>query len=141
MRPGRPILVVEDEFLDVQNIERAFKKTNAERPLRYAPDGRSALEDLERSADATEPRDRPGLILLDLNLPVMNGVEFLRKVKGDERFRKIPVVVLTSSNTEEDRARCYDLSVAGYFVKPIRFEELTEILRRVEDYWTTSELP
>jgi len=93
---------------------------------------------MEPAAPAGAPR--PCIILLDLNMPVMNGIEFLRAVKADSDLKRIPVVVLTSSGAENDRVETFGLCVAGYIIKPVQFEKLQEAVKVVESYWTLSEL-
>lgn len=130
------LLVVEDDPLDVMTLQRAFKDANVENPIQLAKNGEEAL-DILRDPEAK----LPGLILLDLNMPRMNGIEFLRIVKDDARLRRIPVIVLTTSNHERDKEACYDLSVAGYFVKPMDYREFVQITRRIHDYWSANEIP
>ena len=83
--------------------------------------------------------ERP--ILLDLNMPRMNGIEFLRIVKADPALRRIPVVVLTTSREEEDKLNSFDLSVAGYMLKPVDYQKFVEVVKTIDLYWTLSELP
>jgi len=84
---------------------------------------------------------KPGLILLDLNLPVMNGIEFLQATKADEQLRRIPIVVVTTSRLEADKLASFNLSVAGYMVKPVDYAQFVEAVRTIHLYWTLSETP
>src|SRR5262245_10841866 len=122
------ILMVEDDIVDVKMMKRAFAIHKLPHPLFVVSDGEQALAFLKNTGPYTDPvrAPRPELILLDLNLPVMGGIEFLRVIKSDAELRKIPVVVFTSSNQESDVAASYDLSVAGYIMKPSDFSELTD---------------
>ena len=125
------ILLVEDDEIDVMNVRRAFKKNNICNPLFTAGNGLEALEML-RSDQL--PRDRR-LVLLDLNMPKMNGIEFLREVRQDPELRSTPVVVLTTSKGEEDIVRTYDLGVNSFVSKPVTFEELASVMRTLACYW------
>ncbi len=136
MRPNTPILLVEDDEVDQMTIRRALKDIHVTNPLQVAGNGEEALASLRDPANG-----RPGIILLDLNMPRMNGVEFLRIVKNDAELRRIPVVVLTSSREEQDRVESFNLSVAGYMIKPVDYRQFVEVVRAIDLYWTLSELP
>jgi CheY-like chemotaxis protein len=142
MKNNIPILLVEDDQVDVMTVERAFKKSKILNPLYVASNGEEALAYLRHAGAYKDPESspRPGIILLDLNMPVMNGVEFLKAVKADGDLRRIPVIVLTTSREEEDRLQSFDLSVAGYIIKPVEFDKFVESVRLVDLYWTLSEL-
>src|SRR4051812_14143501 len=118
------ILLVDDDEIDVMNVRRAFDKGKIDNPLFVASDGLGALEMLR---DGTLPRGRR-LVLLDLNMPRMNGIEFLRELRADPALRGTPVVVLTTSDEERDRLEAYDLHVAGYLLKPVRFLAFVELM-------------
>ncbi len=132
----RPILLVEDDRVDTMTVQRALKELHVARPLVYAQHGEQALEILE---DTSHPL--PWLILLDLNMPRMNGVEFLSVVKQDAQLCLLPVVVLTTSRDENDKAEAFRHSVAGYMVKPVDYDQFVETLRILDRYWTLSEQP
>lgn len=136
MRPNKPILLVEDDEVDRITVQRALKEIRVTNELQTAGNGEEALEVLK---DAN--RERPGIILLDLNMPRMNGVEFLRTIKNDDELKRIPVVVLTSSREEQDRVESFNLSVAGYMIKPVDYRQFVEVVRAIDLYWTLSELP
>ena len=143
MRDNIPILLVEDDQVDVMTVQRAFKRNNIINPLSIVPNGREALA-LLRHQEAYADQQKfptPGIILLDLNMPVMNGIECLRALKADEQLRKIPVIVLTTSKEECDRVDSFKLSVAGYIIKPMEFEKFVEAVKVLNLYWTLSELP
>lgn len=131
------ILLVEDDEVDVMNVQRAFAKNHILNPLFVAGNGLEALERL-RSGDV--PSDRR-LVLLDLNLPRMNGIEFLRELRRDPDLAATPVVVLTTSNHERDRIEAYELNVAGYLLKPVTFSAFCELMAALNKYWTLVEMP
>lgn len=131
------ILLVEDDELDVMNVQRAFKKNNIVNPLHTAGNGLEALEILRCDR---MPRDRR-LILLDLNMPRMGGIEFLRELRADPDLKATTVVVLTTSDEERDKVKAYDLNVAGYILKPVTLAAFIEIMATLNKYWSVNELP
>jgi CheY-like chemotaxis protein len=136
MKTGWSVLLVEDDEVDVMTIRRAWRDLAIGSRLAVAGDGLEALDYLAQSAD-----DLPSLILLDLNMPRMNGLEFLRIVKTNPQLRHIPVVVFTASKEESDRVETFGLGIAGYMVKPPSYAQLKEIIRSINDYWRHSEQP
>ncbi|MBI4383457.1 MAG: response regulator [Nitrospinae bacterium] len=143
MRGKSPILIVEDNRVDVMTIERSFKQAKISNPLIITNNGEEALAYLRSEGKfAGQKRTaNPCIILLDLNMPLMNGLEFLRIVKADDVFRRIPVVVLTTSKEENDRVESFNMSVAGYIIKPVDFEKFTHVVTILNLYWTLSESP
>ena len=136
------ILLVEDDDLDVINVQRAFKKNKISNPLYVAGNGLEAL-DLLRGVDGeppTVPSERR-LILLDLNMPKMNGIEFLRELRADPALALTPVIVLTTSGEDRDKVEAYNLSVAGYILKPVTLAHFIETIATLNKYWTLSEVP
>ena len=131
------ILLVEDDDVDVMNVQRAFKKNNIANPLFIAGNGVEALEHLRQGE---VPRERR-IILLDLNMPRMNGIEFLRELRADPELKATPVIVLTTSNDERDRIEAYNLNVAGYLLKPVTFSNFSEVVATLNKYWALVELP
>ena len=131
------ILLVEDDEVDVMNVRRAFDKNRIANPLYVAPDGVEALRMLR--ADEV-PKDRR-IILLDLNMPRMTGIEFLRELRADQGLALTPVVVLTTSDDERDKINAYNLNVAGYLLKPVTFLNFIETMAAINKYWTLVELP
>jgi len=121
------ILLVDDDEVDVMNVQRAFKKNNIINPLYIATNGLEALEMLRGQGAQAIPGTRR-LILLDLNMPKMNGLEFLRAIREDPDLRPLTVVVLTTSNDERDRIEAYNLNVAGYILKPVTFTAFVEAM-------------
>ncbi|HJV60592.1 MAG TPA: response regulator [Albitalea sp.] len=129
-----PILLVEDDQVDAMTVRRALKEIRVTNPLVQADNGEAAIKHL---GDASQ--ERPCLILLDLNMPIMNGIEFLQVVKAHAEWRRIPVVVLTTSQEEQDKIASFDLSVAGYMAKPVDYRKFVEAMRTIDAYWTLSE--
>jgi CheY-like chemotaxis protein len=136
MQNLKPILLVEDDRVDVMTVKRALKDLNVTNPLVNVPNGKEAFEYLTGKGN-----ERPCIILLDLNMPKMNGVELLKIIKADGVLRKIPVVVLTTSRDTEDKFETFELSAAGYIVKPADYKKFVEAMRTINVYWTLSELP
>jgi CheY-like chemotaxis protein len=131
------IVLVEDDEVDVMNIRRAFERANIQDPLLRASDGVEALDLLRGS---TIPAHRT-MVLLDLNLPRMNGIELLRQIRADPALRKLPVVVLTTSNDERDKEEAFDMNVAGYLLKPVSFVRFVELMTTFNRYWMQTEMP
>lgn len=134
------ILLVEDDEVDVMNVKRAFKKNNITNPLYMASNGLEALALLRSKQNVKIPQQRR-LILLDLNMPKMNGIEFLRELRADPVLRSIPVIVLTTSNEDKDKVEAYELNVAGYILKPVTFSNFVDTVATLNKYWTLSEMP
>lgn len=135
------ILLVEDDEVDVMNVRRAFKKNNIQNPLFVAPNGLEALHMLRQDDGPSLIPPERRLILLDLNMPKMSGIEFLQELRADPKLRFIPVVVLTTSNQDQDRLRAYDLNVAGYLLKPVQFGNFSDLMASLNTYWAMCELP
>jgi CheY-like chemotaxis protein len=131
------ILLVEDDDVDVMNVRRAFQKNHITNPLFVASNGADGLEQLR---GGKIPRERR-MVLLDLNMPQMNGIEFLRELRRDPELRPTPVVVLTTSNDDRDRIEAYDLNVAGYLLKPVTFSNFCDVMTTLNKYWALVELP
>jgi CheY-like chemotaxis protein len=131
------ILLVEDDEVDVMNVKSAFQKNHITNPLFVAQNGVEALEKL-RNNEVTPGRR---IVLLDLNMPKMNGIEFLRELRSDPALASTPVVVLTTSNNDRDKIEAYNFNVAGYLVKPVTFNDFSELMVTLNKYWTLVELP
>jgi two-component system response regulator len=129
---GTDILLVEDNPADVELTQRAFATNRLANRIHVARDGLEALEFLFSSADAV---DQLSLVLLDLKMPRMDGLEVLRRMKADPRTRHLPVVMMTSSSEESDLVSSYDLGANSYIVKPVDFENFTEAVRVIGTYW------
>lgn len=134
---GIEVLLVEDNDRDAELTMRAFKKCNLHNKLFWVKDGVEALEFMSGTGSFAErdARELPRLILLDLKMPRLNGLDVLRSLKADERTQAVPIVVMTSSNQERDLEACYDLGVNGYVTKPIGFTELTEAVAKIGMFW------
>ena len=136
MKNAKPILLVEDDKVDSMTIKRALREIKVTNRLDIASNGEEALEFLRDGKN-----EKPGIILLDLNMPKMNGIEFLRIMKQDDVLKAIPVVVLTTSKEDQDRVESFKLSVAGYMIKPVDYLQFVEVMKTINLYWTLSELP
>lgn len=135
MKNAKPILLVEDDQVDAITVKRALKDLNVTNRLDISSNGEEALDFLKNDRN-----QKPGIILLDLNMPRMNGIEFLKIAKKDELLKRIPVVVLTTSKEEQDRIESFELGVAGYMIKPVDYLQFVEVMRAIDMYWTLSEL-
>lgn len=138
MNTQPPILLVEDNPMDIELTLRAFKRRRLTNPVEIARDGEEALAWLPRW-EAGEPV--PSVVLLDLKLPRVNGLEVLRRLKSHADFRRIPVVVLTTSAESEDVREAYSLGVNSYIVKPVDFDKFVDVAAQIEIYWTVVNQP
>jgi CheY-like chemotaxis protein len=128
------VLLVEDNPDDVTIVKRAMRKSDLKCDLYVASDGEEALDMLARKGEF-EDTPRPDLILLDINLPKINGLEVLAKIKQDDQLKRIPVIVLTISEREEDMARAYDSGAASYMTKPVDSKDFERLIQTVQEYW------
>lgn len=133
------ILLVDDDEVDVMTVQRAFKKNKINHQLFTATNGLEALAILGGSENLPHLPSHNRLVLLDLNMPKMGGIEFLRKLRTDPSLRATPVIVLTTSNEDKDKVEAYNLNVAGYIVKPVTFGKFAETIAMLNDYWTLIE--
>ena len=131
------ILLVEDDQVDIMNVRRAFDRNRISNPLFVAGNG---IEGLRMLRDNEVPAGRR-IVLLDLNMPRMNGIEFLRELRADPDLQQTPVIVLTTSNDERDKIDAYNLNVAGYLLKPVTFVNFVEVMAALNKYWTLVEFP
>jgi two-component system response regulator len=134
---SQSILLVEDNLDDFEATCRAFKKANLSNPIVWCRSGREALDYLKREGaykDAGKPAP-PGLVLLDLNMPGMDGRRTLEAIKQDDTLKRIPVIILTTSADERDIHACYQSGANTYVQKPVSFEGLIEAIRRLKAYW------
>lgn len=129
------ILLVEDDEVDVMNVKRAFSKNNIKNELFVAGNGVEAL-DMLRSAIVPLPR----IIILDINMPKMNGIEFLKVLREDENLKNISVFVMTTSNEDSDKINAYNLNVAGYILKPLSFEKFITSVATLKNFWSLCEM-
>lgn len=133
-------LLVEDDQVDVKTVQRAFKKCNISNTLYFAGNGEEALKML-RGEEGVDAVPFPQIILLDLNMPKMNGIEFLQELRNDPDLKSISVFVLTTSDEDRDKIAAYDLNVSGYVLKPIKFDQFLETVKTLESYWTLCQFP
>ncbi|MCP4404557.1 MAG: response regulator [bacterium] len=136
MKSHKPILIVEDDVVDAMTVQRSLKELQLSNKTEVAKNGEEALKFLQ-----DPQREMPCIILLDLKMPKMNGIEFLQIVKHDASLKKIPVVVLTTSRDEQDKIQCFELGVAGYLVKPFDFQHFVKMIGVFTQYWSWSEMP
>ena len=136
MKNNRPLLLVEDDRIDAMTVQRAVKDLKITNPVKHVSNGVEGIEYLRNHVN-----QKPCIVLLDLNMPKMNGIEFLNLVKSDDDLKKIPVVVLTTSNADRDRSESFSLGIAGYMIKPVDYKRFVDVIREIEMYWSLSELP
>lgn len=130
------ILLVEDDEVDIKSVKRAFKDLNITNPLAVTYNGEEALEYLKN-----EKNKRPALILLDLRMPRMDGLEFLKIIKKEYKLKMIPTIALTTSNEDKDKIESFNLGVSGYIIKPVNYRDFVEAIKTINIYWTLSESP
>ena len=135
MRSSKPILLVEDDNVDAMTVRRAMKELNVANEIIHHLNGEDALKYLRSN------NKRPCVILLDLNMPRMNGIDFLKIIKNDDELKQIPVIVLTTSKDERDKMESFEFSVAGYIIKSTDYKKFAEALHTLNLYWTLSQLP
>ena len=138
MSDGKPleILLIEDNPGEARLALEAIREAKVHNHLSWVSDGVEALHFLRQTGQHTGAR-RPGLILLDLNLPRKDGREVLAEIKADEKLKRIPVVVLTTSQAEEDILKVYNLNANCYISKPVDLEQFIKVIRSIEDFWLT----
>lgn len=128
------ILLIEDDMIEVMKLNRAKSALQLNHNITEANNGEEALKLLEHKDSL------PDIILLDLNMPKINGIEFLRILKSDDRLRYIPTIILTTSNNQRDLLECYKIGVAGYVLKPLKYEEYVSKIKKLLEYWSVNEL-
>lgn len=136
-QPAHPILLIEDSPEDTEAMRRAFKRSGLANPIYHCMDGDDGLDFLFQRNQYAEPgkAPRPGVILLDLNLPGTDGREVLAQIKQDEALKLIPVVVLTTSSDERDIEKCYRMGANSYVLKPVDFNGFMQAIQRLSNYW------
>ena len=135
------ILLVEDNEGDILLTLEAFKEMKVKNTVTVVKDGVEAIEFLKNRSEASD-LIMPDLILLDINMPKLNGIEVLEFIKKDEKFRKIPVVMLTTSSSQEDISACYDKFANCFITKPMDFGRFMDVVEQIEKFWfTTAQLP
>jgi CheY-like chemotaxis protein len=134
MKNSKPVLLIEDDNVDAMAVKRAFTDLKITNQLVCADNGKAALDHLKNGCDK-----KPCIIILDLNMPKMNGFEFLEAIKSDNMLKQIPVIILTTSNDKKDKVKTFKSSVAGYVVKPANYTNFLEAVKTINLYWTLSE--
>lgn len=128
------IMLIEDDMIEVMKLNRAASTLNLNHKIIEANNGEEALKALEHKGNL------PDIILLDLNMPKINGIEFLKILKADERLKYIPTIILTTSNNQRDLLECYKIGIAGYVLKPLKYEEYVSKIEKLLSYWSINEL-
>lgn len=136
MLTEKPIMVIDDDMIDALTVKRAFKDNKITNTIITREDGEAALEYLRDAGN-----DKPAFILLDINMPRMNGLEFLRELRSDADLALIPVIVLTTSRSERDIAEAYKLGIAGYMIKSVNYADFVHVIATIRQYWEFSEIP
>ncbi|MEO6778518.1 MAG: response regulator [Gemmatimonadaceae bacterium] len=131
------LVLIEDDDIDVMNVKRALERAHVTNPLFVARNGLEGLALLRSDAVPTDRR----LVLLDLNMPKMNGIEFLHELRNDPALRPTPVVVLTTSDDDRDKIQAYNLNVAGYLLKPVTFMNFVDVMAALNKFWALVEMP
>lgn len=134
MKTNKPVLLVEDDVVDQMTVKRAFRDVKIVNRLDIAGNGLEALDLLRGGGDL------PCVILLDLNMPKMNGLEFLRELRKDKQLKYLSVVVLTTSKEDRDKIESFRMNVAGYMIKPVDYHQFVDMIRTIDLYWTFSEV-
>ncbi len=134
----RYILIAEDDMDDRYLMKTALEETGITEEVRYAENGVEVINCLEAVIEKNGVYNYPKLILLDLNMPKMDGREVLKKIKSHESYRKIPVVVFSTTKNQLEVTRCYDLGANTYIIKPVSYDSLVETIRQICTYWLTT---
>ncbi|MBI5185029.1 MAG: response regulator [Nitrospinae bacterium] len=137
------VLLAEDNQDDIVATQRAWKKNNIANPLYIVNDGEECLDYLHQRGKYADPASapHPGILLLDIKMPKMDGLAVLKHVREDEGLHRLPVIILTTSKAEEDRAKGYDLHVNAYIQKPVGFNNFSEAVKAINLFWELVELP
>jgi CheY-like chemotaxis protein len=128
------ILLIEDDMIEVMKLNRTISTLQLEHEITEANDGQEALNILQKKTDL------PDIILLDLNMPKINGIEFLNILKADDVLKYIPTIILTTSNNQKDLLECYKIGIAGYILKPLKYEDYILKIEKLLAYWSINEL-
>ncbi|KQC30142.1 response regulator [Flagellimonas eckloniae] len=127
------VLFIEDDMIETMKLQRAISKFQSKHKIIEAKNGEEAMEVLKSG-------DLPEIILLDLNMPRMSGIEFLTLLKADDKLKYLPTIILTTSENRVDLLKCFEIGIAGYIIKPLKYEDYESKLKKVFDYWEVSEL-
>lgn len=138
-----PFLLVDDNKHDVRIVQRAWRKNKIRNQLIAVPHGQACLDYLRHEGKYSDQKKypRPGVILMDIRMPIMDGIECLQAIKADPELQIIPVIMLTTSKEDADRVRSYKLGCNTFVQKPVDFDKLSQAMRMIHLYWTMSELP
>ncbi|MBU2996695.1 response regulator [Cellulophaga baltica] len=128
------VLFIEDDTIETMKLQRTVSKLQLKHNIIEAKNGEQALEVLKNATKL------PDIILLDLNMPRMSGIEFLSILKADEKYKYLPTIILTTSENRADLLECYRIGIAGYVIKPLKYEDYETKLKTVFEYWETNEL-
>lgn len=128
------ILLIEDDIIEVMKLKRTISKLQLDHDIIEANDGEEALNILQKK------NEFPDIILLDLNMPKINGIEFLNILKADDVLKYIPTIILTTSNNQQDLLECYKIGIAGYILKPLKYEDYVLKIEKLLAYWSINEL-
>lgn len=128
------VLLIEDDAIEVMKLERAISKLGVDHQLIKARDGEEALQLLQSGSSL------PDIVFLDLNMPRINGIDFLKELKADERLKFLPTIILTTSANRKDMLECYNIGVAGYLIKPLKYDDYVNKIKIALEYWSVNEL-
>ena len=128
------ILLIDDDLIEIMKLNRAISSLNLEHIIIEANNGEEALNILQKK------QNLPDIILLDLNMPKINGIDFLKILKSDNRLKYLPTIILTTSNNNKDLLECFKIGVSGYILKPLKYEEYVSKIEKIFAYWSINEL-
>ncbi|GGG41942.1 response regulator [Croceivirga lutea] len=128
------VLLIEDDMIETMKMHRAVSGMQTKHQIIEAKNGEEALEVLNGGGEL------PDILFLDLNMPRMSGIEFLQILKNDDRLKFLPTIILTTSENRADLLKCYEIGIAGYIIKPLKYEDYENRIKKVFDYWEVSEL-
>ncbi|MEO9570032.1 MAG: response regulator [Polaribacter sp.] len=134
MAKNLKILLIEDNLIEIMKMKRTISLLKLEHTMQEAKNGEEALKILEDKSNF------PDIILLDLNMPKMSGIEFLTIIKNSEEFQHIPTIILTTSDNQKDLFECYRIGISGYVLKPLKYDDYVKKIESVLNYWSTNEL-
>ncbi|WP_454784745.1 response regulator [Legionella sp. WA2024007413] len=134
-------MLVDDDEIDIKDMQRTFKKNKIDNPLHVATNGIEALNKLLGINGEKKLKPTPKIILLDINMPKMNGIEFMKTLRTNKKLKSVLVFILTTSNSEKDKMDAYNLNAAGYIVKPFQISDFMEVISSLHRYWNLLEFP
>ncbi|WP_454781619.1 response regulator [Legionella sp. WA2022007384] len=134
-------MLVDDDEIDIKDMQRTFKKNKINNPLHVATNGIDALNKLLGINGEKKLTPTPKIILLDINMPKMNGIEFMKTLRTNKQLKSLLIFILTTSNSEKDKIDAYNLNAAGYIVKPFQISDFMEVISSLHHYWNLLEFP